>query len=566
MTKIILFALSLCVSIATLAQQDMFNNVSQFGMGSSLADAGEYVTYDNEGNILVYGFFGSAMDFDPTAQTSNVSPLGKPDLFVAKYNPAGNLLWVLNLGRISLNNGMDAGGIAIDSNNDILIAGSYTNTVNFNPLGTALTKPSVGGKDAFLAKYTSNGYLVWVKTYGSSLFDSGTQLALDESDNIYFGVRFYGDIDVGDSGNSVVVSPQSGASDAALVKYDANGTYIWSYSVSSAGNDDITAIEIASNGMIALGARVNGEISGIAKRNMKMILLNADGTLNWDYNFNNFAQGNEISTFLFSEDNTALYVAGRIQGETEFDPSGSGSTIIQPLFADPFFAKYNTSNGSLIYAKRIESAGTEDYVSGITTAGSALILIGSFDFQAIFIPGDFSTQINSKGDMDIYMAAYDKMTGEYIHAKTFGGAGTEFARHAQFKPNGNVLVTGSFSGSLDIHPQDGPITSAGLSDMFFAEFSFQINVSDGLKQKFSSDEITLFPVPANDFIGIRFSTQPVKPVKVKIMNIVGTTVAEFSYDNYSPNSRIDIAGFNSGVYIMEIITDGTRVSKRFIKN
>lgn len=566
MNKFILFVFSICVSIATIAQQDMFNNISQFGMGSNLSDAGEYVTYDNEGNILVYGFFGNAMDFDPTGQTSNISPLGKPDLFVAKYTPSGNLLWVLNLGRISLNNGMDAGGIAIDSNNSILIAGSYTNTVDFNPLGSPAAKPSVGGKDAFLAKYSSEGELIWVNTYGSSLFDLGVKVALDADDNIYFGIRFNGDIDLGDSENSVVLSPQPGGNDAALVKYDANGEYIWSYSISSAGNDNITAIEIAGDGKVALGATVNGETSGIAKKDMKMILLNADGTLSWDYNFDNFEHGNSISTFLFSGDNTALYVAGRIQGETEFDPSGSSSTLIQPLFADPFFAKYNTSDGSLIYAKYIESVGIEDYVSGITTAGSALILIGSFDYQALFVPGDFSTRIISQGSMDIYMAAYDKMTGEYIQAKSFGGAGSEFARHAHFNPNGNVAVTGSFSESIDLHSQDDLIISAGLSDIFFAEFSFQINVSDGLNQKLLSDEITLFPVPANDFIGIRFSTAPTKPVQVKIMNIVGSTVAEFNFEDYSSDRRIDITGFNSGVYILELITDGNRVSKRFIKN
>src|SRR5690554_4648814 len=111
MNKFILFILSLCVSLSTVGQQDIFDNISQFGMGSNLADAGEYVTYDNDGNILVYGFFGNPVNFNPSGQTANVSPLGKPDLFVAKYMSSGDLLWVFNLGRISLNQGMDAGGI-----------------------------------------------------------------------------------------------------------------------------------------------------------------------------------------------------------------------------------------------------------------------------------------------------------------------------------------------------------------------------------------------------------------------------------------------------------------------
>ena len=567
MNKFFFFAFSICVSVTTIAQ-DVFNNISQFGLGSSLSDAGEYVTYDNQGNILVYGFFGNTMDFDPSEQTTSVSPLGKPDLFIAKYAPAGNLLWIIKLGRISLNDGMEASGIEVDSNGDILIAGSFMNTVNFNPLGSPVTKSSLGGKDAFLAKYNLEGELVWVKTYGSNTYDFGAQITLDADDNIYFGVRFSGSINVGDSENPIVLSPQPGSSDAALVKFDTNGNYIWSYPVSSAGSDDITAIKVAGNGKVALGATINGQTNiGIAKKDMKLFLLNADGTLSWNYNFDNFEQGNSISSFAFSEGNSSLYVGGRIQGQTEFDPSGSSSTVIQPLFADPFFAKYKTNDGSLIFAKHIQSAGTEDYVSGITTTGAALIVVGSFDHQAVFSPGNFSTQKVSQGEMDIYIAAYNKMTGEFIDVKTFGGSGSEFARHAYFNPNGNAVVTGSFSGSLDIHQQDDPISSAGLSDMFFAEFSYQANVSDGnIKPKLSSDEVNLFPVPATDFIGIRFSNPPAKSVQVRIINIVGTTVGEFSFENYSTNQRFDISTFNSGVYILEIITDGSRVSKRFIKN
>src|SRR5690606_26506831 len=133
-------------------------------------------------------------------------------------------------------------------------------------------------------------------------------------------------------------------------------------------------------------------------------------------------------------------------------------------------------------------------VAGITIVESALIIVGSFDFQAKFVPGDFSTQKTSEGEMDIYTAAYDKMTGEYIHAETFGGVGSEFARKADFKPNGNIAVTGSFSGSIDIHSEDAPIMSAGLSDLFFAEFLFEFNVIiDGIKPILASEEITLFP-------------------------------------------------------------------------
>ncbi|NEN25761.1 T9SS type A sorting domain-containing protein [Cryomorpha ignava] len=565
MKNFTLLIYSLLITIGAYAQAEVFSNITQFGIGSTQIDAGQSGIYDSEGNMIIYGSFKGNLDFDPSANNNELNPLGTPDLFVAKYDQAGGLLWAFNLGRISLNNGMDADGVTIDSNNNICIAGSFSNTVNFNPLGSPIQKVSAGGKDAFLAKYNSDGQLTWVNTFGSLFFDYGSALHVDADDNIFYGLRYNGDVDVDPSANNVVLNPQSGATDAALIKYNSQGEYVWSFEVSTPNNDDITAIKSAQNGKIALGAMTNGSLSGIPQSDMKMFVLNADGSLDWEYNFDNSDNSNEISCFHFADGGESLYVAGRIQGDTDFDPDQGNEFIIQPLFADPFFAKYDLVNQSLIWARYIESGGIEDYVSGIIESGSALLALGSFDNVAIFNPGDFTSQIASQGEMDIYMAAYDKATGNFMEARTFGGSGSEFARDAYFNPNGNVLAIGSYSGSLSLDTDAAPISSNGFTDIFFAEFSFQTNLSDGILSAHSAD-IMIYPVPASSTIGLEVPDHAVYPIEIKIISIVGKVVKELRIDNASKLDNIDISSLKTGVYILDINMAGQRISKRIVKN
>lgn len=556
---------TLLIALVASAQPEVFSNLSQFGIGSSQIDAGQSGSYDSEGNIIIYGSFKGSLDCDPTTNSFELNPLGTPDLFVAKYNQAGDFLWAFNLGRISLNNGMDANGLNLDSNDNIIIAGSFSNSVNFNPLGTSSIKSSSGGKDAFLAKYNSDGQLIWVNTFGSLFFDYGTAVHVDADDNIFYGIRYNGNVDVDPSSNDVILNPQAGATDAALVKYNSAGEYIWYFEVSSPNNDIITAIESAQNGKIALGATINGSLSGIPKSDMKMFVLNADGSLDWEYDFANFDNSNEISYFHFSDNGESLYLAGRIQGNTDFDPSPVNEMIIQPLFADPFFAKYDVVNQALIWAKYIESVGIEDYVSGIIESGSALIALGSFDNVATFNPDDFSTQIASQGEMDLYMTAYDKSTGNFMYAKTFGGAGSEFARHSYFNSNGNVLVIGSYSGSLSLNSDAVAISSKGFTDIFFAEFSFQTNLSSGSISADNKD-IVIYPIPASSTFGIDIPGNAVYPIDLKIISIVGKVVKDLQIDNASKLKNIDVSSLKTGVYILEINIGGQRTSKRIIKN
>ena len=91
-------------------------------------------------------------------------PCNASDVFVAKYDPTGGLVWAKTAGGPLLDQGYD---IATDaSGNSYVVGAIQTNglypTVTFD----AITLTGHGDYDWFIAKYDTNGSVVWAKNAG----------------------------------------------------------------------------------------------------------------------------------------------------------------------------------------------------------------------------------------------------------------------------------------------------------------------------------------------------------------------------------------------------------------
>lgn len=116
------------------------------------------VRFDQQGNIVLAGYFGGSIDFGGTTRTA----AGVNDLFVVKYDRYGELLWSGQFGDDGAQCGSEVSGgsetgsgiprchvhLAVDDANDILVGGHYRAGMSFQDfdLGTG------DGEDAFLAK------------------------------------------------------------------------------------------------------------------------------------------------------------------------------------------------------------------------------------------------------------------------------------------------------------------------------------------------------------------------------------------------------------------------------
>jgi hypothetical protein len=76
--------------------------------------------------------------------------------------------------------------------------------------------------------------------------------------------------------------------------------------------------------------------------------------------------------------------------------------------------------------------------------------------------------LKTAGDSEIFLAKFDT-NGNHLWSKGFGGMyGDEDKKSVACDGSGNVIVTGYYFGTVDFG--GGPLTSAGVSDIYLAKF------------------------------------------------------------------------------------------------
>jgi len=140
-----------------------------------------------------------------------------------------------------------------------------------------------------------------------------------------------------------------------------------------------------------------------------------------------------------------------------------GGNLVSGGVQDIFVAKYN-ANGVHQWSQRF---GT---TSG--NAGTAIAVDGSGN---VVVAGYFSGTVNfgggnlvSAGNLDIFVAKYNA-SGAHLWSRRFGGAGNDICRAVAVDGSGNVVVTGSFSNTVNFGGSD--LVSAGNVDVFVAKFN-----------------------------------------------------------------------------------------------
>src|SRR5687768_10582535 len=99
-------------------------------IGSTAADEGNGLAVDTAGNIYLTGEYSSTVDFDPGTGTVNLTSGGFTDIFVARLDTNGGLVWARGFGSISSDQG---NGVAVDGAGNVHATGTFTGTADFDP-------------------------------------------------------------------------------------------------------------------------------------------------------------------------------------------------------------------------------------------------------------------------------------------------------------------------------------------------------------------------------------------------------------------------------------------------
>lgn len=381
--------------------------VAVAAIGGTGEDVASAVTTDASGNIFTVGTFSSTVDFDPGVGVSTLSSNGGLDIFVSKMDSTGDLVWVISFGGTEV----DAGtAISLDVTGNVYVGGAFSSTVDFDPGNGVSNVASLGGEDAFVAKFDSLGGLVWVKTVGGvgTGGDRVRSIAIDGAQNVVSTGSFVSTADFDPGVGTANLTASS--TDAFLWKLDSAGNYVWAKKIAGTNVERGHSVSIDSTGNILVG--------------------------------------------------------GSFYSTVDFDP-GVGNFPLVAQIQDAFLAKYD-SLGDFVWARQLgaASSSTQGIMLAVDTSDNVL-LVGSFQNTVDFEPGAGTTNITSTGGFDAYVWKLNS-SGALVWGRKFGGASPDIANAVTVDSSGNAYIAGYFQGTADFDPGVGVLsaTSAGSYDAY----------------------------------------------------------------------------------------------------
>jgi len=217
-------------------------------IGDTAQDVGQGASFDSSGNIYSFGRFNKSVDFNPGGQGGLLTADGSnTDMFISKFAPAGTFLWANRIGGT----GADGAAFnAFDSEGNIVVAGYFNGTVDFDPGERVETLTAIVSSEMFIAKFAPTGNYVWAKRIGGTGADRGLNIAVDSSGNIYSTGKFTGTVDFNPGGQAGVLTSDSNSDDVFISKYTPSGSFLWAKRIGGAGADRGLNIAVDSSGNV----------------------------------------------------------------------------------------------------------------------------------------------------------------------------------------------------------------------------------------------------------------------------------------------------------------------------
>ncbi len=288
------------------------------------------IAVDSSDNAWVTGHFLDTMDLDPgpgdIIRTSN----GSNDIFVCGFDPTGELQWGETWGGSSVDLGM---GIGIDTSNNVIFTGVYSDSIDFDPGPGTDLHVSNGFEDIFVCKLDSTGNFIWAGTWGGSNDDFGYALAVDTSGNVYVTGTFSETVDFDPGPGEYNCSSSSSEYEEAFVNaLDPDGNFRWAGTWGGNLWDVGTAITTDAWGNVLVtgsfastvdfdpGPATDNRVSN-GDQDVYISKFDSSGIFLWVSTWG--ASAFDRAEGVCANDEGSIYMTGEFKSSVDFDP-GAG--------------------------------------------------------------------------------------------------------------------------------------------------------------------------------------------------------------------------------------------------
>ena len=426
---------------------------------------------------------------------------GINDIFVAKYSAAGNLLWAKGTEGVGPNDNVS---MAIDLSGNVFITGSLS-APSFIFAGDTLTGT---GSDVFVLKYDTNGNELWIKRGVGDEINAGSSVATDRAGNVYITGFFDAPVMTFDTVALHMIPDSADAYAIYLVKYDAAGNLLWAKADNNSA--EIPAVFIATD---TLG----------------------DVYLSGSYN---------------NLDNAGILSFGV---DTVY-----GNNLI-------FLTKYDAS-GNVMWAKSyVTDTSIPEYITALAITidlNGNIYMSGRFNGSALIFGNDtFKNQGNTSLGVpilsDAFILKFDT-NGNALWATSIGGTRDDIATGIATDISGNLYVSGYFSSStlaFGIHTitdNNAPDTTSE-SGPYFPFLAKYGNTNTGIKHiNIAQPGITVYPNPViSSPLTVTIPSGLYN--NIIIYNTCGIQVYNTNIIATETTKQITLPGLSAGVYYLKAI-------------
>jgi hypothetical protein len=511
---------------------------------------------DAAGNCYITGvFFGNSITFDTITLTKSEGD-GTCDVYFVKYNAEGNVLWAKSACGAYDVNGM---GVATDALGNVYVTGHFFgDTLTFDGT-TKLTNANqtVVHGDIYIAKYDTDGNLLWAKRAGGKLDEMSMTMAADAAGNCYIGGYT-------DSNDFTFGTSTLSTTGIYIAKYDTDGNELWikGSDISDWGFVRSVAVDASGNcymagfiftNILSFGSVVLENTSG--QSGAFLMKFDTDGNAIWG----KMAQspGVDLDGYAVAVDASQnVYWAGDFTiGELTL---GSVTLTNTAGYRDLFLVKYDAA-GNVLWANSADGDGGQYPWSLAVDASGNIYEAGYFDGAAVTIGAN---TLISAGDNEAFLAKYDA-DGNVLGAVNIGSVREDVARPVVLDSYGNGYIGGWFCSATT---NFGDISLDGLfgGDIFLAKFN--CNSLTATKELSKSQiPVSVYPNPTKNIATVSYAVSETDNIVISLTDITGKqikTIYKGAQAKGSHNCQVDLSQNPKGIYLVNLKTSkGNYVQK-----
>lgn len=411
---------------------------------------------DAAGNVYLAGTFRGTVDFNPGSGTLNLSSAGVNDVFVTKWNASGVFVWAKRFGGADSE---EVSGIAVDAAGNVVLAGRFNQTVDFDPGPGTFPLTSASSHDIFLSKLDTAGNFLWARRIGGTSSEILSAVALDSAGSVYFtGAIPGGDIVDFDPGPLTYGLTSSGGNNFYVGKLDAAGQFQWARSFPGSPLSVGMAIDVDVAGNVYTTGYFYGTLDfdpslgeyalTSPQAGIFVSKLDAAGRFNSAYAFPSPIYGGCTGQGIAVDGSGNIYVAGRFFSTIDVGFGAPNQTL--------------TGVGNDIFLARLRAVAEVNGVAWLDANGNGFRDSGEDPLAGVIVElFDTADGIAGNGNDRSLGLATTLADGGYRFADP-PGAGHSYSLVVRL-PGGYVLS--SMNGGDDAHDNDfNPWT--GRSDRF----------------------------------------------------------------------------------------------------